>query len=175
MLPSGSVVKNLPANAGDPGLISGLGRFPGERNSNPFQYSCLENPMDRGAWWATVHGVRKRLQSVGSQRVRHVLSRFSHVRVSVTLWTMACQAPLSMGFSRQEYWSGLPFPSANLIWDKPKWPPQEGRWTERLKKTKQCLWMLASCLTPAYPEKAWWSTRKSAVRRERQTTLIWNQ
>ena len=58
--PSGSVVKNLPANAGDTGdsgLIPGLGRSPGEENGNPFQYSCLENTMDREAWWATVHGV----------------------------------------------------------------------------------------------------------------------
>ena len=56
------VVKNLLANAGDirdTGLIPGLGRFPGEGNSNPLQYSCLENPMGRGAWWATVHGVAK--------------------------------------------------------------------------------------------------------------------
>ena len=58
----GSVVKNLPANAGDArdlGTISGLGRFPGVGNGNPSQYSCLKNPMDRGAWWATVHEVAK--------------------------------------------------------------------------------------------------------------------
>ena len=56
------VVKNPPANAGDPrvtGSIPGLGRSPGEGNGNPFQFSCLENPMDRGAWRATVHGVAK--------------------------------------------------------------------------------------------------------------------
>ena len=55
-----SVVKNPPANAGnarDAGLICGLGRSPGGGNVNPLQYSCLENPTDRGAWWATVHGV----------------------------------------------------------------------------------------------------------------------
>ena len=55
-----TVVKNLPANAGDlrdVGSISGLGRSPGEGNGNPLQYSSLENSMDRGAWWATVHGV----------------------------------------------------------------------------------------------------------------------
>ena len=46
-------------NAGDPGSIPGLERFPGEGNSNPLQYSCLENPVDRGAWLATVHGVAK--------------------------------------------------------------------------------------------------------------------
>ena len=55
----GSVVKNLPANAGDTGLILGSGRSLEEGNGNPFQYSCLENPMDRGAWWATVHRVAK--------------------------------------------------------------------------------------------------------------------
>ena len=54
------VVKNPPANAGDSGnvgLIPGSGRFPGEGNDNPLQYSCLGNPMDRGAWRATIHGV----------------------------------------------------------------------------------------------------------------------
>ena len=56
----GSVVKNLPTNTGntrDVGSIPGLGRSPGEGNGNPLQYSCLENPMDGGAWWARVHGV----------------------------------------------------------------------------------------------------------------------
>ena len=53
----GSVVKNKPANAGDVHSISGLGRSPGGRNGNPLQYSCVENSMDRGVLWATVHGV----------------------------------------------------------------------------------------------------------------------
>ena len=56
------MVKNPTANAGDirdPGWILGSGRFPGGRHGNPLQYSCLENPMDRGAWRATVHGVAK--------------------------------------------------------------------------------------------------------------------
>ena len=57
--------RNLPANAGDQGLILDLSD-PGEGNGNPLQYSCLENPMDRGAWWATVHGVAK------SQTGRHL-------------------------------------------------------------------------------------------------------
>ena len=47
----------LPANAGDVGLMPGLGRSLGGRNGNPLQYSCTENSMDRGAWWAIVHGV----------------------------------------------------------------------------------------------------------------------
>ena len=54
-----SVGKEPACNAGDTGLISGLGRSPGEGNGNPLQYSCLENPMDRGACWATVHGVAR--------------------------------------------------------------------------------------------------------------------
>ena len=64
--PSGAVVKNPPANAGDArdtGSLPGLGRSPGEGNDNPLRYSCLGNPMDRGAWQATVPGVT---------RVRHM-------------------------------------------------------------------------------------------------------
>ena len=57
--PGGSVVKNLPANAGDTGLITGSGKSPGEGNGNTLQYSCLENLMDRGALQATIHGVTK--------------------------------------------------------------------------------------------------------------------
>ena len=58
--PGGSVVKNLPANAEDPrdgDLIPGSGRSPGGGNGYPLQYSCLENPKDRGVWWAAIHGV----------------------------------------------------------------------------------------------------------------------
>ena len=61
----GSAVKNLPADARDLGSIPGLGRSHGEGNGNPLQYSCVGNPMDRGAWWAT--------QYMGSQRVGHDL------------------------------------------------------------------------------------------------------
>ena len=59
--PGGSEIKASACNAGDLGLIPGLGRSPGKGNGNgnPLQYSCLENPMDRGAWRATVHGVAK--------------------------------------------------------------------------------------------------------------------
>ena len=58
------MVKNLPTNArdvNDASLVPGLGRSPGGGNGNPLQYFCLENPMDRGVWWATVHGVTKEL------------------------------------------------------------------------------------------------------------------
>ena len=60
--PGGTVVKNPPGNAGDEGdagLIPGLGRSPEEGNGNPLQYYSLETPMDRGGWWATVHGITK--------------------------------------------------------------------------------------------------------------------
>ena len=64
--PGGSAVENPSATAGDLASIPGLGRSPGEGNGNPLQYSCLENPVDRGAWQATVH--------VGLKRVRHDLA-----------------------------------------------------------------------------------------------------
>ena len=66
--PGGSVVKIPPANAGDVGSIPGWGRSPGGGHGNPLQYSCMENPMDRGAWWATVHRVAKRHDGVTEQQ-----------------------------------------------------------------------------------------------------------
>ena len=59
LFPYRSVGKESACNSGDPGFIPGLGRSPGERNGNPLQYSCLENPRDRGAWQATVHGATR--------------------------------------------------------------------------------------------------------------------
>ena len=67
------MVKNLPANAGDLGLIPGLGHSPGEGNGNPLQYSCLGNSMDRGAWWAKVRVVT---QSDTSELTEHAHSFF---------------------------------------------------------------------------------------------------
>ena len=61
--PGGSVVKNLPANAGDTGSIPRSGSSSGEGNGNPLQYFCLGNPMDTEVWWATVHGVTKELDT----------------------------------------------------------------------------------------------------------------
>ena len=57
--PGGLVGKESACNTGDPGSIPGWGRSPGERNGYPLQYSCLGNPLDKGAWWATVHGPQR--------------------------------------------------------------------------------------------------------------------
>ena len=122
--PGGSEVKESACSAGDLGSIPGLGKSPGEGNGNPLQYSCLENPMDGGAWWATVHGVAKsqtRLSDFTAQ-VQFMLwnmpsvlfcsvKSLSRVRLFATPWTVAHQAFLSMEFSRKEYWSGLSYTS----------------------------------------------------------------
>ena len=124
------MVKNPPActaDAGDVALIPGSGRSPGGGNGNPLQYSWLENRMDRGVWWATVHGVAKNQTQSSTHasklslmfvkslawggKCMLLLSRFSHVRLCATPKMAAYQDPLSLGFSRQEHWSGLPFPS----------------------------------------------------------------
>ena len=77
--PGGSAIKNPPANAGDVGLILGSGISPGEGNGNPLQYSCLEKPMDGGAWLAMVHGVTK-----GQMRLSvHTLSVCPSIHVHV--------------------------------------------------------------------------------------------
>ena len=77
-LPSVSMVKNPPANAGDVGSIPGWGRSPGEGNGDRFQYPCLRNPMDRGTWWATARGW---------QRVQHALAtKQQQAMHTVYLW-----------------------------------------------------------------------------------------
>ena len=91
--PGGSAGKESACNAGDPGLIPGLGRSHGEGNGTSLQYSCLGNPLAGGAWWVTVQGVAK------SRMWRKWLDNNSKV-------------PLSMGFPRWERWSGWPFPSS---------------------------------------------------------------
>ena len=119
--PGGSEVKASACNAGDLGSIPGLGRSPGGRHGNPLQYSCLENPLDGGAWWATVHGVAKNRTRLSD----FVSSTYFCVDTSeyvvlclvtqlclnfVTPWTVAHQAPLSMGIlqARILEWVAMP-------------------------------------------------------------------
>ena len=78
--PGGSAVKNPPADAGDTGSIPGSGRSPGGGNGSPLQYSCLENPMDRGGWWATVHEVAKTERLMLHSHKRDQDSSQEHVR-----------------------------------------------------------------------------------------------
>ena len=127
--PGGSVVKNLPANAGDKGLIPGSRRSPGEGNGNSRQYSCLENPMDRGAWWTAVHGVVKRVGHdwATKQQQQNVLKVCSEPRM-VHPTSSACDICRS-NFEREERrdyggkarrkWSRLGRPDPNqrcLLW-----------------------------------------------------------
>ena len=109
------MVKKLPANSGDTDSIPGSGRSLGEENGNPFQYSCLGNPTDRGAWRATGHGVEKHWTGPSDftftftfkvlkflrKKVKSEIVSYSVVSDSATPWTVAYQAPLSVGFSRQ--------------------------------------------------------------------------
>ena len=101
----GSDGKESACNAGDPGSIPGLGKSPGEGNGTPPQYSCLENPMDRGAWWAAVHGVTK---------TRTWLSDF----VSFTwCWTMSVASMAS------KYVCSLKENTGDCLWLASRHPP----------------------------------------------------
>ena len=163
------MVKNLPADAGVLGWIPGSGRSLEEGNSNSFQYSCLENSMDRGAWWAAVHDVAKSQTQLSThtqhtKRIKLILNlsswmgfllvcctylsliwRFwnlcSYTGINhecltfcpenesvsqscptlLTPWTAAHQAPLSMKFSKQDYWSGLLCPCPGNLPDPRSW------------------------------------------------------
>ena len=89
-------MQNLPANAGDPGSIPGSGRSPGGGNSNPFQYSCLENSMNRGALWATVHGVARVGHNLGTKPPRFQIAREWQTNQSSALRELAFQRQLEL-------------------------------------------------------------------------------
>ena len=133
----GSNGKESACNAGDPSSIPWSGRSPGGRNGNPLQYSCLENPMDRGAWWATVHGVAKSQTWLSDwvctynthyllkklfiwlhQVLQHmgfycgiVVQSLNRVQLFATPWTAACQASLSSTIA----WNLLKLMSIELL------------------------------------------------------------
>ena len=91
------MAENPPANAGDPGSIPGLGRYPGERNGNPLQCSCQGNPMDSGTWWATVHGVA---------RVKEMAERLineAEGKVRSPEWTLTSQEDILIRRSRHRH------------------------------------------------------------------------
>ena len=115
------MIKSPPPNAGavrDSGSIPGSGRSPGGGHGNPLQHSYVENPMDRGGWQVTIHGIARvghdlatkpPLPNIACYRLL-LLSHFSCVRPLATPWIVAHLVPLSLGFSRQECCSGLPCP-----------------------------------------------------------------
>ena len=91
------MVKDLPASAGDVGSVSGLGRSPGGGNGNPFQYSCQENPMHRGAWWATVHGIIKSHMTEDTfQRMHSFLAHFEDLVFPDSIWEADSSRPFSL-------------------------------------------------------------------------------
>ena len=103
------MVKNSPgkdSSAGDEILIPGSGRSPGEGNGNPLQYSCLENSKDRGAWWATVHGVAKSW----TQLSPHTTS-MKHRKCSQRIWVQVQATALTrMTLDQSHYFPDLHFP-----------------------------------------------------------------
>ena len=85
--PSGSDGKKSACNMGDPGLIPGLGRSPGEENDYQLYYSCLENPMDSGDWWATVHGVAKSRTQLSDKHFH-----FLALNLNLSMMAHACES-----------------------------------------------------------------------------------
>ena len=117
--PVGSVVKNPPANTGDMDSIPGSERSPGEGNDNPLQYSCLGKPMDRGTWWATVHGVTKnqtwlrdwadrmltQVRWFFGTRAFHLLGPCSlPQRLASRLTGLSCSEQCQLGFNKHEWY-----------------------------------------------------------------------
>ena len=118
------VVKNLLPSGGDPGVtgsIPGLGRSPRGRNGNPLLYSCLGNPMDRGAWWATIHGVAKRQTQ---------LSDWTHIVESFQIITLyASSVSLEGTVENEKGWE------ENTNWIYCSWPqacPTSKQWKRKL-------------------------------------------
>ena len=107
--PGGSVVKNPAASAKDVGSISGLGIFPRGGNGNPLQYSCLESPIDRGAWWAAVHGVAKELNMTEQLHTYKYMLLFS--RINKKCWPLGAEEEKMMFINNEclIFFLSLPF------------------------------------------------------------------
>ena len=99
------MVKNLPAIPGELCLIPGLGRSPGEGNGYSLQYSCLENPMDRGAWWATVHGVSRQVSDTTKQLMHKDHISLGGGDVAQSFISVGDQSSLLASFGREpKFW-----------------------------------------------------------------------
>ena len=138
--PDGSEVKASAANAGDPGSIPGSGRSPGEGNGNPLQYSCLENPIDWGAWWAAVHGVTK--SRTGLSDFTYLFK--SQVSVVIIIFFLVSLQTITSLKRKKKFWkftSIFPFLSFKdwqerniLSKDRPSEEQSERKWKRRVKK-----------------------------------------
>ena len=133
VFPVGSEVKaDVCLQCGRPGFDPWVRKIPGEGNGNPLHYSCLDNPMDGGAWWATVHRAAKSRTQLGNFTVClcgysvainsvlqfHYCSACVHAQSCLTLCDPKGYSPPSSslhGIFREEYWSGLPFPSPGIF------------------------------------------------------------
>ena len=102
--PGGSDSKESACNAGDPGSVLGSGRFPGEGHGNPPQYFCLKNSMDRGAWWATVHGVTEPRSPSSEWRVSEDWARTSLIVYYFWFCELVSPAPVCIPGTWMSLW-----------------------------------------------------------------------
>ena len=181
------MVKNPPANAGDAGLIPGSGRSPEGGNGNPLQYSCLENSVDRGTWWATVHGVSKSRTWLSDQTpmnnmcqymlcvcIVQTLRRWSHQRNLTGVWWQSsniCIAIMKLSIHTLIHsfiHSAVTFDHL-FFSDTGRWQEQvtasvlgqssgRNRWTENCKHS-----LIACCIEPQILPLHWVSVRISLL------------
>ena len=148
--PRGSMVKNLPASAGDAGSVPGWRRSPGVANGNPLWYSCLRNPMDRRAWWATVHGVTKKLgQNLATkqQQITKIKANFMafssyNKRTGLPRWLVLKNLPAGVGDIRDS--GRCPGGgNGNPLWYSCLENPMDRRasWAMVHRVTKSCTWL----------------------------------
>ena len=112
--PGSSVSKESACSAGDSGLIPGSGRSPGKRNGNPLQYSCLENPMDRGTWWATVHGVARARHNLATKLPPEMKCEVYVEAFFFCLWTSNRTCLIFQRHIYSASWSDFGFPDSSV-------------------------------------------------------------